>query len=84
MKRSKFFENWVFSAKDVTARSVTSWAPAAFAASANNAVNSIRFIDSPWVGIGFGHGSGTHKGVPRRCGRGYQACAARVSSATFF
>src|SRR5712675_732387 len=45
MKRSKFFENWVFSAKDVTALSVTSCAVArlvaAVAASASSAASTV-------------------------------------------
>src|SRR5436309_2740050 len=45
MKRSKFFENWVFSAKDVTALSVTSCAVAgltvAVVASASSATSTV-------------------------------------------
>src|ERR1041384_5774258 len=45
MKRSKFFENWVFSAKDVTALSVTSCAMArlvaAVVASASSAASTV-------------------------------------------
>ena len=49
MKRSKFFENWVPSAKDETARSVTSWAAAVDAArtTARPAMNVERMIFSP-------------------------------------
>jgi hypothetical protein len=45
MKRSKFFENWVFSAKELTARSVTSWASAAATLSARAAASkAVVFI----------------------------------------
>ena len=52
MKRSKFFENWVFSAKDVTALSVTSCAVARLAAAAVASASSaastvVVFMMSP-------------------------------------
>src|SRR3954451_8085949 len=41
MKRSKFFENWVFSAKDVTALSVTSCAVARLVAAVVASASSV-------------------------------------------
>src|ERR1041384_8373500 len=58
MKRSKFFENWVFSAKDVTAFSVTSCAVArlvaAVVASASTAASTVVvFMMIPPLGAAF-------------------------------
>src|SRR3954464_9065471 len=96
MKRSKFFENCVFSAKDVTAFSVTSCAAAGLAAvmaSASSAASTdvVFMMISPLgaanaAAMAEGYGQTPARATADRRGQSavQAACTACVNSATFF